>query len=209
MLLARMGSSRIEPTVEALALRRDALKLRTVIQFVKVHRDDDAWRAILYLTLDHALPPNSSLPGGAAQSWKFSGDPGTLPYSYTLSPIPALLQGPSDGPLTRTFTVPATTKTPFPSLPLSLPNYVSYLHAVLTESRNAAHDNTAGLKRLAKMVDECFPEQEDDVDELDGLGRRRFRDRLKKMVGTKPKVKVGGNQDTYQIITPFMADDGH
>lgn len=35
-LLARLSDSRIEPTVEAVAVNKTELKLRTVIQFVKV-----------------------------------------------------------------------------------------------------------------------------------------------------------------------------
>lgn len=215
-LLARMGSCRIEPTVEALALRKDpdALRLRTVVQFVKVHREDANWRAVVYLTLDHILPrllqPGTATPG--APAWKYVGDPGTLPYSYTLSPLPTLLQGPADGPLVRTYTIPATDRTPFPSLPLSLPNFVSYLHSALADSRAAAQDASGGLRRLARMIDECFPADRDTgntEDDEDGSGRKkRLRSRIWGKFGKHNKARIGGNSDTYQIITPFLPEEG-
>lgn len=37
-LFARLGATRIEPTVEAMAVNRGELQLRTVIQFVRVSR---------------------------------------------------------------------------------------------------------------------------------------------------------------------------
>ena len=37
-LLARLSGTRIEPTVEAMALVKTPMKLRTVVQFVKVRR---------------------------------------------------------------------------------------------------------------------------------------------------------------------------
>ena len=39
-LLARLGDTRIEPTVEAVAVTKQQLQLRTVVQFVKVNWSD-------------------------------------------------------------------------------------------------------------------------------------------------------------------------
>lgn len=38
-LMARLSGTRVEPTVEALSVAKHELKLRTVIQFVKVGQD--------------------------------------------------------------------------------------------------------------------------------------------------------------------------
>lgn len=47
-LLARMGESRIEPTVEAVAATKQQLQLRVVVQFVKV-------KEIVYLFINFYL----------------------------------------------------------------------------------------------------------------------------------------------------------
>jgi hypothetical protein len=86
---------------------------------------------------------------------------------------------------------------------------VGYLQSALEDSRAAMHDGSGGLRRLAKMIDECFPERSDDGgDDFEPPGRRKgIRNKLFGMFGNKPKPKVGGNSDTYQIITPFVSEE--
>ena len=157
---------------------------------------------VVYLTLDFPPP--------ATTAWRYTnGDVSMLPYSYTLSPMPALLRtaaAQADSPLCRTYTVPATSALPHPALPLDFPGLMAYLQRALEESRRAAHDRSGGLGRLAKMVEECFPEGDADLG-LEGPEEGHQRRGLFSRFRRKSKAPAGGNQETYQLITPFFADE--
>lgn len=164
-----------------------------------MHQQSSDWRVVIYLTLDHPPP--------AATAWKYTnGDVSTLPYSYTLSPVPHLLRQP-DGPVCRTHTIPASAGLPYPALPMDFPGLMTYLQAALGESRRAAHDRSGGAGRLAKMVEECFPEAEADHGLEDPGERRSGKGFLNRVFKRKSRMPAGGNQETYQLITPFLADD--
>lgn len=201
------------------------MRLRTVIQFVRVcysepisaclaqhikriqvHQSSSAWNIILYLTID--LPVPSSQPN----YFKYSnGDVNTLPYSYTLSTLPTLLRDVSDSEIARTYTIPATESTPYPKLPIDLPNLAMYLQAALEDSRRAINDSSSGLRKLARMVDGLNPEDHDSTVHV--LGPEAGSERRNKLrhifrIGKTPKDKNrGGNADTYDLITPFRLDD--
>jgi hypothetical protein len=84
---------------------------------------------------------------------------------------------------------------------------VSYLHSALADSRRASGDASGGLRRLAKIIDECYPEVPDeDGGEADDKERRRGLFGLFGKGKRKEKHKGGGNADTYEIITPFVLD---
>ncbi|OCB87862.1 hypothetical protein A7U60_g4996 [Sanghuangporus baumii] len=210
-LLTRLSDSRVEPTVEALASTKSELKLRTVIQFMKIHHSSNDWRTIVYLTIDVPVPPS------APNMHKYTnGDINTLPYSYTMSPLPALLRaGAGDSTLSKCFTVPATANTPYPTLPMTLPELALYLLAVLDESRRAANDSSGGLRKLAKTIDSLYP-----VDSLEGVapefdfpnkgGVGKF---FKRVVGRASRESShnqrGGNVERFEYITPFRIDEYH
>ncbi|KAI5123427.1 hypothetical protein M0805_006132 [Coniferiporia weirii] len=208
-LLTRLSESRIEPTVEALAGTKSELRLRTVLQFVKVHHSSSDWRTIVYLSIDVPVPQQ------LANGFKYTnGDVSIFPYSYISSPLPALLRaGAGDSDLAKCFTVPATTNTPYPKLPLALPDYAMYLHSVLEDSRRAANDSSGGLRRLAKMVDSFYPQVANGREglgmEADVPGRKGVGGFFKRALGRgeRNQAQRGGNADTYEFITPFRIDE--
>ncbi|KAL5488011.1 hypothetical protein ACEPAI_6119 [Sanghuangporus weigelae] len=210
-LLTRLSDSRVEPTVEALASTKSELKLRTVIQFMKIHHSSNDWRTIIYLTIDVPVLPS------APNMHKYTnGDVNTLPYSYTMSPLPALLRaGAGESNLSKCFTVPATANTPYPTLPMTLPELALYLLAVLDESRRAANDSSGGMRKLAKTIDSLYP-----ADSLEGVapefdypnkgGVGKF---FKRVVGRASRESShnqrGGNVERFEYITPFRIDEYH
>jgi len=160
------------------------------------------WRTIIWLTLDHPVP---STPG----SWKYTNnDVNTLPWTYTLSPIPALLRDSADGVVSKYYTIPSTASTPYPSLPISFPDMAMYLHAVLEDSRRVVHDSSSGVRRLAKMIDFCYPGPVEDEREHDPE-RRGVGGLFQRVIGrgNKNKREGRGNEDTYDLVTPFVLDD--
>lgn len=201
-LLVRMRTGRIEASIEAMALKQD-LKLRTVVQFVRVHHRSTEWRTILYLSLDYPVPQ------AQASGWKYvNGDVNTLPYSYTLSSLPALLRDGADSPMAKSYTIPLTPNTPFPALPITLPNMALYLQSSLEESRKALHDSSSGMRKLAQLVNSCYPEDVPVYEESDLPERKGVRYRLRRVFGKKEnRERGGGNEDVYELITPFVPDE--
>ncbi|KAJ7068424.1 hypothetical protein C8F01DRAFT_978294 [Mycena amicta] len=203
-LMARLSGTRFEPTVEALAVARSSqMHLRTVVQFVRLHHTTTDWRTVLWFTIDHPVP------GSMPNSRKYTnGDVDVLPWSYTLSSLPALLRDSSDTPLSKCYTIPATTNVPFPALPISFPNMALYLQAALEESRRFTSDSSSGMRKLAKMVETCYPAASDSKSEDE---RSRMGGLLKKFRGGRKdkgrKGKGGGNEDTYELVTPFVLDE--
>ncbi|KAF7301815.1 hypothetical protein MIND_00747300 [Mycena indigotica] len=201
-LMARLSGTRFEPTVEALAVARSSeMHLRTVVQFVRLNPVTPDWRAILWFTIDHPVP--ASMPN----SRKFTnGDVDVLPWSYTLSSLPALLRDSADTPLSKCYTIPATNNVPFPALPISFPNMALYLQAALEESRRQMSDSGSGVRKLAKMLETCYP-----TTDLKGDDERSRMGGLLKKLGRKDrrgkKGKGGGNEDTYELVTPFVLDE--
>lgn len=148
------------------------------------------------------MPP--ALPG----AFKYTnGDVNVLPWSYTLSSIPTLLRGNGDTPLSNAYTIPSTESTPYPTLPINFPNMAMYLTAALEESRRAMHDSSSGLRKLAKMVDSCYPcesEGEGDV----GSVKTTVGGLFKRVIGRGHRSNVRGrNEDTYELVTPFVPDE--
>lgn len=127
-------------------------------------------------------------------------DPNILPFSYTLSPHPNLLRESSDAPMSKWFTIPSTDTNPWPKLPITFPDLARYLMDAVDESRQ---DSSSGTRRLSKLVDTYYPteasanaesaEHQSSGGLLSFFRRRRpSRDR---------------NADTYDIVTPFVADE--
>ena len=162
----------------------------------------DVWRTILWFTIDQSVPPNAL---GAARYT--CGNPNVLPWSYTLSPLPGLLRGASDTAMSKTYTIPATA-IPFPSLPITFPNLALYLIAVLEESRKHSRpDALAGVGKLGKMVQMAYPSVKEEDDD-DGQGRSTVADLFKRVIGRggKDKKKGRANNETYQMVIPFVSD---
>jgi hypothetical protein len=153
----------------------------------------------LYLTIDATPPANVS------GNWKFSnGDVNTLPWSYTLTPLPPLLQASSDTNISKFYTIPATTATPYPTLPINFPNMAMYLASAMEDSRRTTHDGSSGMKRLSKNVDLFYPSEEpsgmEGTEPAKGGVRGVFGKMFKRNTGAKR------NEDTWDLVTPFVPD---
>ncbi|KAI0327788.1 hypothetical protein GY45DRAFT_1256372 [Cubamyces sp. BRFM 1775] len=199
-LMARLSGTRLEPTVEAMAVVKTEMRLRIVVSFVKVHHASSEWHTVLYMTIDHPIPP--SAPAG----WRYrNGDTSTLPWSYTLAQQPPFLRDGPDAPLSKFYTIPVNQDTPFPTLPISFPNLATYLASALENSRDAMHDSSSGLRRLAKYIDQFYPSDRVGLD--DAPERSGMRQRLKNLVGIGHKPQRDRNAEMYELVTPFVPDD--
>jgi hypothetical protein len=197
-LMAKLSTVRIEPTVEAVAGTKGDLHLRTVIQFFKVHQTSSDWRTVIYLTIDYPAPPDHRAT---------NGDVGSLPYSYTLSTLPALLRNGRESQISKYYTVPATSRTPLPKLPISMPDMAMYLASALEDSRRAAGDSSSGHRKLAKMIDLFYPKQQRrgaDGEEEQRRGGRAFIGRL---MGRTSRPQGGRNAEVYELVTPFVSGE--
>ena len=212
-LMAKLSGTRIEPSVSALAATKGDLKLRTVINFfkvrnsissssnssenVQVHHASTEWRTVIYLTIDYPPPPDYR---------HTNVDVNVLPYSYNLSALPALLSGGPESQVSKYYTIPATPKTPFPKLPITMPSMAMYLASALEDSRRALGDASSGLRRLAKMVDQFYPDEPGPI-VIDEEGRRRGRTLIGRLMGRTLKPQRGRNADVYELVTPFVPDE--
>lgn len=135
-----------------------------------------------------------------------------LPWSYTLSSVPALLRDGSDTLLSKFYTIPSSPAVPFPALPISFPNMAMYLQAALEESRKYMADSSSGMRRLGKMVETCYPQMVEPGED-EGSERSRVGGLFKKVIGRggrkdkSKKGKGGGNEETYDLVTPFMLEE--
>lgn len=169
---------------------------------MQVHQSSNDWHVILYVTLDMPVPDNHR----ERSRYRNSGDPGLLPYSYTLSPTPAFLRENADGMMSKWYTVPASSSNPYPTLPIMFPDLATYLMSALEYSRHAAHDRSSGLNRLAKWVDTLYPSarvgsEEDEESRSGGLGERFGR-----LFG-RSKTSKHDNDERSNLVTPFFADE--
>lgn len=157
---------------------------------------------MLYMTIDHPVPAN------APSAWKYRNhDTNTLPFSYTLSQLPAFLRDGADAALSKFYTIPISSEAPLPALPISFPNLATYLASALEHSRSAMHDSSSGVRRLAKLIDQFYPNDRVALD--DAPERMGMRRRLKNLVGMG-KPQRDRNAEMYELVTPFVPDEhGH
>jgi hypothetical protein len=170
---------------------------------LQIANTESDWRTIIWLSIDYPVPTSSV-------SWKYTnGDVNTLPWSYTISPLPGLLSEGADAPNSKYYTIPSTASKPYPKLPISFPEMAMYLHAALEESRRAMHDSSSGMRRLAKLIDLCYPEVVyDDGDH--SPERRGMSGLFKRVIGMGNRNKKDcrrGNEETYDMVTPFVLDE--
>ncbi|KAF9495451.1 hypothetical protein BDN71DRAFT_882088 [Pleurotus eryngii] len=200
-LMARLSGTKVEPTIEGIAVAKHALHLRTVVQLVKPHHSAPDWRVVLWFKIDHPVPPN--LPNALRYT---NNDTSQLPYTFTLGSVPTILHD-SDSAVSKYYVIPSTENLPFPSLPVTFPNLAMYLQAALEESRRYINDSSSGMRKLAKMVDQAFPNSHIDTDLNDNDERSGVGGLFKRVIGrgNKPR-RGGGNEDTYELVTPFVPD---
>ena len=66
-----------------------------------------------------------------------------------------------------------TPNTPYPTnLPINFPDVAMYLHSAVEDSRKMVHDDSSGVKRLAKTLDPQCPTTEDTRDLPDSRHRK-------------------------------------
>ena len=94
---------------------------------------------------------------------------------------------------------------PFPVLPISFPNLATYLATALETARDAMHDSSSGVRRLAKYIDQFYPNDRPTLD--DAPERGGMRQRLKNLVGMGSRPQRDRNADVYELVTPFVPDD--
>jgi hypothetical protein len=132
-----------------------------------------------------------------------------LPFSYTLSQLPALLRDGADSPISKYYTIPVTPRTPLPKLPISMPSMAMYLASALEESRRALSDSSSGLRRLAKMIDQIYPNLQNPgaVGEEEEVRRRGGRALIGRLMGRTSRPQIGRNAEVYDLVTPFVPDE--
>ena len=83
-----------------------------------------------------------------------------------------------------------------------------YLHAALEESRRYLNDSSSANRKLAKMVQTCYPSPAED--DLQNFPERSSVGGLfKRVIGrnNNRSSRTGGNEDTYELVTPFLPDE--
>ena len=219
-LMARLSGTRLEPTIEALSQVKSEMRVRVVVNFVKVcqivllrvvyeiycltsivqvHQNTSDWHVVLYMTIDQPVPQNHP------QKFKYkNGDPNTLPFSYTMSATPAYLREGADAPISKWYSIPATSGLPHPKLPVTFPDLATYLLDALEESRKALHDSSSGLRRLAKLIETCYPS--DRTEERSGR-ERGVGNWVRGFLGRERQRSRDRNEHTFDVVTPFVPDE--
>lgn len=76
------------------------------------------------------------------------------------------------------------------------------MQAALEESRRYLNDSHSDYRKLAKMITTCYPDEDIAPDPSDRRGL------LKRVMGLSNKPqRRGGNEDTYELVTPFVPDE--
>jgi len=114
--------------------------------------------------------------------------------------------------MSKTYTIPATDTIPLPTLPITFPDLALYLQAALDTSRRHLGDSPNGLGKLGKMVQMCYPNINQDHSEYDaGPERTGVSQYFKRVIGLsnkdRKKVKGTNNEETYQLVTPFIPSE--
>lgn len=176
-----------------------------MIGLAKIHHSASEWRTVLYLTTDYPIPPN------VHNSHKYTnGDVSVLPYSYTLSHLPTLLRDGSESHMAKYYVVPSTPTTPFPNLPINFPNLAMYLQSAVQDSRRASNDGSSGLRKLAQYIDNCYQTEAEGIAPIDQevVSKRGVGGMFKRVMGRNKASKGSiGNEEIYDLVTPFVSDE--
>jgi len=211
-VLAMQDQTRLEADLTSIAHNKERDQcLRVVIQFVKLPYTANIWHTVIHLTLDEPLPllvPN-------AHSFT-NGDTTVLPYSYTQLPPSSphkhfLTPSPNTSEI---YVVPLSAGSPFPILPITLPNLALYLQSAMNDSiaRKVQSDLTNSMRRLARFVGSFYPE-EGQSDAGEGIGSSSggrvtdvFGGILGRVVGRRRREDERETVDYSVIVTPFRVD---
>lgn len=112
--------------------------------------------------------------------------------------------------MSKSYVIPATESVPFPALPITFPNLAMYLQAALDDSRRYINDSSSGMRKLAKMMETCYPSSYDGGS-MEAPEPRTVSGLFKRVIGrgnkNAKKGRGGGNEDTYELVTPFVPDE--
>ncbi|GJJ06183.1 hypothetical protein Clacol_000372 [Clathrus columnatus] len=198
-LLARQ-ETRVQAHIDVIANRKEEQQLRVVVQFVKLAYTANTWRTIIYLSLDEPFPP--TVPASATARFT-NGDTTVLPYSYAISDHGRSMTGPN----MHIYAIPLSPTSPFPILPITFPNIALYLQSAMKDSRarKVRHDS---FRRLAKIVQSCYPEEVVPPTQEERKPSRGVGNLFKRVVGrgSNDKRDSTGNEDVFDMITPFRLD---
>ena len=174
------------------------------VGLAKIHHSASEWRTVLYLTTDYPIPSN--LPNSHRYT---NGDVTVLPYSYSLSPLPTLLRDGSESPMAKYYVVPSTATTPYPTLPINFPNLAMYLQSAVQDSRRAANDSSSGLRKLAHYIDSCYQTEAGCIAPIDqeAASKKGVGGMFKRVMGRNRASKSRGNEEIYDLVTPFVSDE--
>lgn len=160
----------------------------------------NTWRTIIHLTLDEPFPP--TVPASATARFT-NGDTNVLPYSYAISDHGRYMSDPK----MHIYAIPLSPTSPFPILPITFPKLALYLQSAMKDSRarKVRHDS---FRRLAKIVQSCYPEEVMPPVQEEKKPSRGVGNLIKRVVrrGNSSKQEVTGNEDVFDMITPFRLD---
>ncbi len=88
-----------------------------------------------------------------------------------------------------------------------MPSMANYLASALEDSRRALNDTSSGFRRLAKMVDQFYPNQSTTADGEEEVRRRGGRALIGRLMGRTSRQQRGRNADVYDLVTPFVPDE--
>jgi hypothetical protein len=91
-----------------------------------------------------------------------------------------------------------------------MPSMAMYLASALEDSRRALGDTSSGHRRLAKMVDQFYPNERGSVEAEAGdeeVRRRGGRALIGRLIGRTSRPVRGRNADVYDLVTPFVPDE--
>ncbi|KAF9247348.1 hypothetical protein BU15DRAFT_84860 [Melanogaster broomeanus] len=167
-----------------------------MVKIAKIHHSARAWRTVLYLSTDHPVPPATQ------NSHKYTnGDVTVLPYSYTLSPLPPLLRDGAESHMAKYYVVPSTSTTPYPTLPINFPSLAI-----------ASSDSSSGIRKLANYIDTCYPNETESstpIDQASLMRRGVVGGMFRRVIGRNKGTSKGssGNEEIYDLVTPFVPDE--
>ena len=122
-----------------------------------------------------------------------------------------LLRDAVDTQMSKTYTIPGTDTVPLPTLPITFANLALYLQAAWDASRRHSADASNGLGKLGKVIQMCYPSVEQTFSEFDIPERSSVSGLLKRVIGRgnkdKKKGKQTNNEETYQLVTPFVPEE--
>ncbi len=89
-----------------------------------------------------------------------------------------------------------------------MPDMAMYLASALEDSRRALGDSSSGLRRLAKMIVQFYPNQQARVAADEEPRRRGGRAFIGRLIGrTSRSPERRHNAEVFDLVTPFVSNE--